>query len=93
MLRVQLAPVAAAALAALAPELREEVRRALASLPAAYGRPHIHSGLGIRQLRPGVFECRIGLHLRALFVRESDILAVRFIGDHNKIRAWLKNHR
>ena len=36
--------------------------QALQKLPAAFGRPHVHAGLGIRQLRPGLWEGRSGLH-------------------------------
>jgi hypothetical protein len=66
------------------------VIKALESIPASFGRPHSHSGLGIRQLRPGIYEARIGLARRVVFTRESDTLSVQFIGNHNEVRRWLQ---
>jgi len=68
-----------------------EVTVALESIPAAFGRPHIHSGLGIRQLRPGIYEIRVGLRLRAIFTREGEWLRVQFLGNHDEVRRWLRS--
>jgi len=67
-----------------------EVTAALEAIPAAFGRPHVHSGLGIRQLRPVVYEARAGLGLRAVFTRDGDLLRVVFLGNHNEVRTWLR---
>ena len=32
---------------------------AVEALPAAFGHPHRHTGLGLRALRRGVYECRV----------------------------------
>jgi hypothetical protein len=66
------------------------VLAALAEIPAAFGRPHLHGGLDIRQLRRGVFEARVGLSLRAVFVRLGDTLRVQLIGDHGKVQRYLR---
>ena len=66
------------------------VLAALAEIPAAFGWPHLHGGLGIRQLRRGVFEARVGLSLRAVFVRLGDTLRVQLIGDHGKVQRFLR---
>lgn len=93
MLRVLLEPRALAAAEKLAPELRPSVFAALRALPTAFGRPHLHSGLGLRRLRPGLYECRAGLHHRAVFVREGAALLVKLIGDHDDVKNYLKNTR
>ena len=48
-----------AALAKFAPEPQAAVLAVLRQLPAAFGRPHAHAGLGVRQLRRGIFEARV----------------------------------
>jgi hypothetical protein len=51
----------------------------------------VHGGLGIRQLRPGIYEARIGLELRAVFVREGDTLVVELLGTHDDVRRYLRS--
>jgi hypothetical protein len=63
---------------------------ALIDLAQAFGQPHQHSGLGIRKLAKGVFECRGNLRLRFLFFDRSADLYVWMLGDHNDVRAALR---
>jgi hypothetical protein len=44
----------------------------------------------MRQLRPGVYESRIGLHLRAIFVRHGDELVVTMLGTHDEVQRYLR---
>lgn len=90
MLRVALTPTTVAALDQLGGEVRAAALAALRLLPIAFGRPHAHAGIGIRQLWPGLYEARIGLSLRAVFVRMGDNLDVRLIGSYNDVRRFLK---
>jgi hypothetical protein len=46
---------------------RVECLLALCELAERFGRPHAHSGLGIRKLGNKLFECRAGLALRCIF--------------------------
>jgi hypothetical protein len=62
----------------------------LRELPNEFGRPHTHGGLGLRQLKPGCFEVRAGLSVRAALLREGDDLVVVMVGNHDDIRRWLK---
>ena len=89
MLRVYLTKRAGAGFRKLGPETQESCLRALRSLPGAFGRPHVHAGLGVRQLRPGLYELRVNLVLRAIFVRSADALEVQMIGDHAEVRQYL----
>ena len=92
----------------LALDLRPAVKRRLGALPepessrlwqdlqrvpAAFGRPHLHAGLGIRPLRPGLWEFRSGLHWRCLFRREGDWLVVVLLGTHGDVQRYLRNVR
>jgi mRNA-degrading endonuclease RelE of RelBE toxin-antitoxin system len=90
MLRVVAEKNVRLALAKLAPEQQAEVLGALRQLPELFGRPHIHAGLGLRQLRPGIFEARVGLAIRVLFERDGDLLVIKTLGDHSEIRRYLR---
>ena len=54
-----------------------------------FGRPHLHSGLGIRKLRRHAFECRAGLHWRLIFQDTAEGLIVVFLGTHDEVRRLL----
>ena len=69
-----------------------EINAAIALLPEAMGKPHIHSGLSIRKLGRTTFEIRAGLQTRVLFARESGDIVLVFAGDHDEVRAWLKEN-
>ena len=63
---------------------------ALCDLADGFGRPHVHSGLGIRKLGQNLFECRGNRSLRFVFQDRSTELFVSFLGDHNEVRALLR---
>ena len=69
-------------------ELRD-VAVAMQAAAATFGQPHLHTGRGIRELRPGLYECRSGLDLRLLFVRSGTNLLFVFAGNHDQVRAYL----
>lgn len=55
------------------------------------GTPHLHSGLGIRRLRSGLFACRVGLHLLLIFDAEAGALTFSDFGSHDDIRRIIRN--
>jgi hypothetical protein len=69
---------------------RGECLLSLCELPEAFGRPHVHRGLGIRKLGHNLFECRAGLSLRFIFQNRPDEFYVSFLGTHDEIKALLK---
>lgn len=73
-------------LAELQKSEREDAWLALLEFLSAFGRPHVHAGLGIRKLAPHVFECRAGLRLRLVIRDKPEALEVQFIGTHDEIR-------
>jgi mRNA-degrading endonuclease RelE of RelBE toxin-antitoxin system len=77
-------------LLALPKEQRASVALKLLELGVAFGKPHEHSGLGIRKLRGDLFECRAGLALRVLFRVLDEELKVRFIGTHDEVQKYLR---
>jgi len=64
---------------------------ALCELTEGFGRPHLHSGLGIRKLGGKLFECRGNLALRFIFQDRPTDLFVSFLGNHDEIRALLRS--
>ena len=64
---------------------------AVEALPSAFGDPHHHGGLGVRALRRGVYECRARQSIRIGFTRHGDTLLLHTVGNHDTIRAWLRN--
>jgi len=61
----------------------------------AWGRPHRHSGTGIRRLSRTVFECRIGLDQRLafVFIATPPELVFFFLGTHDEIQSLLRSLR
>jgi hypothetical protein len=66
------------------------VARVLAEIQAGFGEPHRHSGLGVRKLAPGLFECRVGLKLRLIFIARKGVLTFEFAGDHEGVQKYLR---
>jgi len=58
----------------------------------AYGKPHLHAGIGLRVLGT-LLECRDALDNRLIFQREGGALVFVFYGNHDQVRAFLKNRR
>ena len=74
-------------------DTRTECLLALCDLVECFGRPHVHSGLGIRKLGANLFECRGNLSLRFLFEDRPGELFVSFLGNHDEIKAALRAGR
>jgi len=67
-----------------------EAWKAMNLAASVFGQPHLHTGRGIRELRKGIYECRVGLDLRLIFRRKDDALVFEFAGTHAEVRAWVK---
>jgi mRNA-degrading endonuclease YafQ of YafQ-DinJ toxin-antitoxin module len=76
---------------------RKRVGEIIRQVQENFGRPHLHSGLGIRDLSPkgkrlGVYECRVGRPLRLIFTRgRSSLLYFHMIGTHDEVQKFLKS--
>jgi hypothetical protein len=80
-------------LAGLPKSERAECLQALCDLCESFGRPHVHSGVGIRKLGGHLFECRGNLSLRFIFLDRPDSLYVRLLGDHAEVQQFLRSGR
>ena len=63
---------------------------ALCELPETFGRPHVHSGLGIRKLGDKIFECRGNASLRFVFQDRTTELFISFLGNHEEVKTLLR---
>ena len=64
--------------------------RAIDAVRDGFGKPHFHSGLGIRWLQQNYCECRAGLDICLVFRAERGWLKCFAAGDHDTIRKLLK---
>jgi hypothetical protein len=56
------------------------------------GQPHLHSGLGIRKVHAsGVWEARVGLGLRMVFLLSPSELVLVTVGSHDDVRRFLRS--
>ena len=75
----------------LAFQKRLRVDAAIARLESAFGRPHLHAGVGIRPFGR-YLELRVGLDLRVLFLPEGGDLFLICVGNHDEIRSYVKGN-
>lgn len=68
---------------------------ALNAVHAAWGHPHLHSGISIRRLMKNIYECRVGLdeRLAFVFVATPPELLFFFIGNHDEVLKLLRSQR
>ena len=71
----------------------DKVFTAMKLAVAAWGQPHLHTGRGIRRISANTFECRLDLDTRLVFSPHGDALRFDFAGNHDQVRAYLKNRR
>jgi mRNA-degrading endonuclease YafQ of YafQ-DinJ toxin-antitoxin module len=75
----------------LSPMQRTAVNAAIARLPEIFGRPHLHSGVGIRPFG-GFYECRVGRDLRVLFVFDEGVFILVTTGNHDAVARFIRDN-
>jgi mRNA-degrading endonuclease YafQ of YafQ-DinJ toxin-antitoxin module len=71
----------------------EEVSAAIKLVLDGFGKPHAHSGLGIRKLGKNLYECRTSLEWRLVFEARKGAVTFNFAGDHNEVQNYLRGKR
>ena len=71
---------------------RRKVGAAIESVRTNWGRPHRHTGAGIRRLGADLHECRVGLQSRLLFQTIGTSLYFHFMGSHDEVLKFLRAH-
>ena len=78
-------------------EDRKRIGNSIRRVQENFGQPHLHSGIGIRDLSPkgrrlGLYECRVSRALRLVFTRERpSLLYFHMIGTHNEVQKFLRS--
>jgi hypothetical protein len=75
----------------LLPRQRSRVDDAVALFEQAVGRPRQHRGVGLRPIGR-YLEFRAGLDLRILALPESGDLFLMCVGNHDTLRAYIRNN-
>jgi len=66
------------------------VEHAMRQLEVLFESGHLPPGLGLKQLRPGLWEVRAGLSDRVVFSRTGDLAEFLLVGNHDELRRFLK---
>lgn len=72
-------------------EQLHQVELAATKLPDVFGRPHLHSALGIRRFGR-YWEFRAGLKLRVLFLVADGDFCLVFVGSHDQLADYVRNN-
>ncbi len=70
-----------------------EVSATLKLVLDGFGKPHAHTGLGIRKLGKHLYECRTGVAWRLVFEAHKGALTFGFAGDHDEVQNYLRGKR
>ena len=74
----------------LDPSRQRRVDRALQQLAVLYAQSERPFGIGLKSLKPGIWEARAGLADRILFRWTGDVVEFLFVGNHDEIKRLLK---
>ena len=70
---------------------QESVKQRARSAADIIGKPHLHSGIGLRNF--GRYkEFRVGLKIRVIFLIEGGDMHLVFVGSHDEVAAYVRNH-
>ena len=75
----------------LSPGQRKRVDAAIERFAQALGNPHMHSGVSIRRFGE-YLEFRAGQDLRILALPDGGDVFLMCVGNHDQIRAYVKNN-
>ena len=68
----------------------DEVIATLNLVKEGFGKPHVHTGLAIRNLGRHLYECRTSLAWRLVFEARKGELVFDFAGDHDEVKNYLR---
>jgi len=74
----------------LSEEEKERVKKSLLQLVDAFEKHDIPAGLGLKKLFASLWELRVGLKVRVIFILKKDIVEWGFAGTHEDIRRFMK---
>ncbi|MEW6482409.1 MAG: hypothetical protein AB1397_05345 [bacterium] len=71
-------------------EKKEKVKEAILNLIDFFEKGKKPSGLGLKKLAKNLWEIRVDIKIRVLFLLEDDLVRWCFVGDHNQIRQFIR---
>ncbi|MBI4777435.1 hypothetical protein HY792_00705 [Candidatus Desantisbacteria bacterium] len=74
-------------------EIKEKVKEAIFTLMDFFETGKKSHGLGLKKLGKNLWEIRVDIQIRVIFLLEDDIVKWGFVGDHDQIRQFIKNFR
>jgi hypothetical protein len=74
----------------LGPEAVAEAEKRLSQLAEDFGKPHSHSGLGLRKIARRNYEIRVWLQWRIVLVDNGGWLLADDVLNHDGVSVWLK---
>ena len=86
-----------AQLRGLPKEARQQIGETIRAVQENFGRPHQHSGIGVRGLSPKggryqIYECRVSRAVRLVFTLVDDrMLYFHMMGTHDQVQQFLKS--
>lgn len=74
----------------LDPHKKDRVKKAIQKAVDCFEVGTLPPGLGIKKLLDDIWEIRVGLDLRVIFMWKGDLIQWGAVGDHDEIRRLLK---
>ena len=68
-----------------------ELNSTLSAVAAQFGDVHSHAGLGVRKIGRRLYEARVGIKLRIVFVHRADDIVAYDLMSHDEVIKWLRN--
>lgn len=77
----------------LSPEDKNKAKKAIRQLTDAFQAQTIPPGLGLKKISPSLWELRVDLRLRVIFVLEEDLVKWSFVGNHDDVQRLIRSNR
>lgn len=71
---------------------QDRVKKSLSLLHTYLETGRAPVGLGLKKLGRGVYEFRVGLSLRGVYVEEGSMLVLAMLGSHDEVHNFLKRY-
>jgi mRNA-degrading endonuclease RelE of RelBE toxin-antitoxin system len=74
-------------------EGKKQIKKSIYQLIDAFQSQTIPPGLGLKKISPSLWELRVGLKLRVVFVLEEGLVKWSFVGNHDEVRKLIRSNK
>lgn len=74
-------------------DVKKKVKEAIFALMDFFETGKKSHGLGLKKLGKNLWEIRVDIQIRVIFLLENDIVKWGFVGDHNQIRQFIRSFK